>query len=89
MVQRKELAASLHIFWSWSYPNTWRDIYLKLTLAIKRMGFVNKPDLLTEMEPRGLGNLYNGMITGLYTGRDLRMHFNTTTNDQQVTQKKK
>jgi hypothetical protein len=72
----------LHIFFGRGHTqNTWRDIYLKLTLANKKgWDFVNKPDLLLEMEP-SIWATFHGMITGLYTGRSLRMHFNTTTND--------
>lgn len=71
-----------HVFFGRGHTqNTWRDIYLRLTQTNKRgWDFVNNPDLLLQMEPSIWATFY-GMTTGLYTGRSLKMHFNTTIND--------
>lgn len=71
-----------HIFFGRGHTqNTWRDIYLRLTQSNKRgWDFVNKPELLLQMEPSIWATFY-AMINGLYTGRSLKMHFNATTND--------
>lgn len=53
---------------------TWLDNYEKMTKRAKKAGlnydFVNNPDLMLQMEP-SLFVLFEGMIYGLFTGRDL------------------
>lgn len=61
--------------------NTWRDIYLRLTQTnVNGWNFVKNPELLLQMKPSIWATFY-AMTTGLYTGRSLKMHFNTTVND--------
>lgn len=65
--------------------NTWFENYEKLTKLAKRQGksnwdFLNKPDLLLEIEP-SIWATFEGMTKGLYTGRRLSQHFNATTED--------
>lgn len=59
--------------------NTWRDVYLKLTIAAKKNGrdwdFVNKPELLLQVDPSAWASIY-AMRTGLYTGRKLSQYIN-------------
>ena len=63
--------------------NTWRDIYLKLSIAkenVNRWNFEKYPELLLQMEPSIWATFY-AMTTGLYTGRKLSQHFNEKIND--------
>lgn len=53
---------------------TWLDNYEKMTKRAKKAGlnydFVNNPGLMLQMEP-SLFVLFEGMIYGLFTGKDL------------------
>lgn len=74
-----------HIYYGRGHvQNTWRDIYEKLTSAAKKQGFdwdfVNKPDLLLQMQPSIWATFY-AMQSGLYTGRKLSDYFSAKTND--------
>lgn len=64
--------------------NTWRDIYVKLSVAAQKKGyawdFVNHPELLLEVGPSAWATVY-AMKFGLYTGRKLSDYFNTNTTD--------
>jgi hypothetical protein len=67
--------------------NTWRDIYLKLTLVNKKgWNFVKHPELLLQMEP-SIWATFHAMITGLYTGQKLQDHFNSKVNNPTTARK--
>lgn len=75
----------LHVYYGRGHTqNTWRDVYLKLTLAANKQDFnwdfVNNPELLLQMRPSIWATFY-AMQTGLYTGRKLSDYFNVNTND--------
>lgn len=63
---------------------TWLTNYKKLTVAAKAEGknwdFVNKPELLLEIEPSVWATFY-AMTTGLYTGKKLSQYFNSAVTD--------
>jgi len=62
--------------------NTWYEVYEMLTREARKQGkdwdFLNKPELLLEMEP-SIWATYEGMLRGLYTGKKLSDYFNTKT----------
>jgi hypothetical protein len=64
--------------------NTWFENYEKLTKAAAKAGhnwdFLNKPELLLEMEP-SIWATFFAMQTGLYTGKSLMQFFNDTRED--------
>lgn len=60
---------------------TWIDNYEKLTnLNTEGWDFVNHPELLLEMKP-SVWAAFEGMITGLFTGKKLSHYFNDTKED--------
>lgn len=64
--------------------NTWSDNYKRLTAAAKAKSkpwdFYQHPELLLQMEP-SIWASYQGMITGLYTGKKLQHYFSGIKNE--------
>jgi len=64
-----------HIYYGRGYPQlTWLDNYEVMTKRAKRAGlnydYVNNPDLMLLPEP-SIFALYEGMLYGLFTGKEL------------------
>lgn len=61
--------------------STWYENYEKLTKANnKGWDFLNHPELLLQIDP-SVWAAFQGMSTGLYTGKNLSQYFNKSTED--------
>lgn len=85
--RRKRIPYSLpdKIFYGRGHTqNTWYENYERLTKGAKTHGkdwnFLNKPELLLQMEP-SIWATYYAMQVGLYTGKKLKDYFNETKED--------